>query len=105
VLNDHERRTLREVERQFVVEDPEFARSFATRAQRLERRHLDGGLVKIAIVAAVLLGALMLVAGSPSGALAFAAGAALIWLARQHSNDTRSRSPQHPPTGPENDHY
>ena len=73
MLNDHERKTLREVERQFLVEDPEFTRSFATRAQRLERRHLDGGLVKIAIVAAVLLGALMLVAGSPSGALAFAA--------------------------------
>ena len=105
MLNDHERETLREVERQFLVEDPEFTRSFATRAQRLERRHLDGGLVKIAIVAAVLLGALMLVAGSPGGAVAFAAGAALIWLARQHSNDTRSRSPRHPPTGPENDHY
>ena len=104
MLNDHERKTLREVERQFLVEDPEFTRSFATRAQRLERRHLDGGLVKIALVAAVLLGALMLVAGSPSGALAFAAVAGLIWLARQHSNDTRSRSRRQPPTGPENDH-
>jgi hypothetical protein len=103
VLNDHERKTLREVERQFLVEDPEFARSFATRAQRLERRHLDGGLVKIAILAAVLLGALMLVAGSPSGALAFAAGAALIWLARRHSNDPPGRSIR-PPTRPENDH-
>jgi hypothetical protein len=42
VLNDRERKTLREVERQFLVENPEFTRSFATRAQRLERRHLDG---------------------------------------------------------------
>jgi hypothetical protein len=103
VLSDHEWRTLREVERRFLTEDPEFARSFATRAQRLERRHLDGGLAKIAILAAVLLGALMLVAGSPSGALAFAAGAALIWLARRHSNDPPGRSIR-PPTRPENDH-
>jgi hypothetical protein len=103
VLNDHEQQTLREVERQFLVEDPEFARSFTTRAQRLKPRHLDGGLAKIAIVAAVLLGALMLVAGSPSGALAFAAGAGLIWLARRHSNDPPGRSIR-PPTRPENDH-
>jgi len=105
VLNDHERKTLGEVERQFQVEDPEFTCSFDTRAQRLGRRHLDEAWFQIAMVAAMLLGALMLVAGSPSGALAFAAGAALIWLARQHSNDTRSRSPRHPPTGPENDHH
>ena len=88
MLNDHERKTLREVERQFLVEDPEFTRSFATRAQHLETQHQDGVGIKIFLVAAVLLGALMLVAGSPSGALAFAAGAGLIWLARQHSNDT-----------------
>ena len=86
MLNDHERKTLREVEHQLLVEDPEFTRSFATRAQRLERRHLDGGLVKIAILAAVLLGALMLVAGSPSGALAFAAVAGLTWLTRRRWN-------------------
>jgi hypothetical protein len=104
VLNDHERKTLREVERQFLAEDPEFTRSFATRAQHLERRHLDGGLVKIAIVAAVLLGALMLVAGSPSGALAMAALAGLIWLARRQSNNTPGRPRRQPPTGPETDH-
>jgi Protein of unknown function (DUF3040) len=105
VLNDHERKTLREVERQLVVEDPEFIRSFATRAQRLERRHPEGELAKIFLVAALLLGALMLMAGSPGGALAFAAVAVLIWVARQHANDTHSRSPEHPPTGTENDHY
>jgi len=104
VLSDHERETLREVERQLLVEDPDFTRSFATRAQRLERRHLDGGLVKIAIVAAVLLGALMLVAGSPSGALAFAAVTGLIWLARRHSNGTPGRSRRRPPPKPESNH-
>jgi hypothetical protein len=104
VLNDHEREILREVERQFLVEDPEFARSFATRAQRLQRRHLDGGLVKIFLVAAVLLSALMLVAGSPSGALAFAAVTALIWLTRRRSNTTPGRSARRPTPKPESNH-
>jgi hypothetical protein len=104
VLNDHERETLREVERQFLVEDPEFTRSFDARAQRLQRRHLDGGLVKIFLVAAVLFGALMLLAGSPSGALAMAALAGLIWLARRRSNGTPSRPRRRPAPKPENDH-
>ena len=69
MLNDHERKTLGEVERQFQVEDPEFTCSFDTRAQRLRRRHLDEAWFQMAMVAAMLLGALMLVAGSPSGAL------------------------------------
>jgi hypothetical protein len=43
VLNDHERKSLREVERQFQVEDPEFTRSFDTRAQRLRRRPAESG--------------------------------------------------------------
>ena len=102
MLSDHEWRTLREVERRFLTEDPEFTRSFATRAQHLGRAQGCVG-IKIFLVAAVLLGALMLVAGSPSGALAFAAGAALIWLARRHSNDPPGRSIR-PPTRPENDH-
>ena len=104
MLSDHEWRTLREVERRFLTGDTAFAQSFDARAQHVRRA--QGGVgIRIFLVAAVLLGALMQVAGSPSGALVLAAGAALIWLARQHSNDTRSRSPRHPPTGPENDHY
>jgi hypothetical protein len=61
-------------------------------------------LVKIAVKAAVLLGPLMLVTGSPSSALAFAAVAGLIWLTRRRSNAIRGRSRRRPPTGPENDH-
>ena len=103
MLNDHERETLREVERQFLVEDPDFTRSFATRAQRLERRRLDGELVKIFLVAAALLSALLLVAGSPSGALAFAAVTGVIWLTRQRSNTTPGRS-RRPAPKPESNH-
>ena len=85
MLSDHEWRTLREVERRFLTEDPEFTRSFATRAQHLGRAQGCVG-IKIFLVAAVLLGALMLVAGSPSGALAFAAVAGLTWLTRRRWN-------------------
>jgi len=91
VLSDHERKTLREVERQILAEDPEFTRSFDMGAQRLRRERRDGASVKIAIVTAVLLGALMLMAGSPTGALAFAAATGLIWLAWRHSNDPSRR--------------
>jgi hypothetical protein len=93
VLSDHEWKTLREVELQFLAEDPEFARSFDTRARQLRRQHADGVSVKIAIVAAVLLGGLMLVVGSPGGALAFAAMTGLIWLAWRHSDDSSRRLP------------
>jgi hypothetical protein len=86
VLSDHERDRLREVERQLLAEDPEFTRSFATCARRLRRRRL-GASVKIAVMAALLLGGLMLMAGSPAGALGFAATVGLIWLAWWHSNN------------------
>ena len=92
MLDDHEWKTLREVELQFTTEDPEFCRSFDTHARRLQREHVDRLPVKIAIVVAVLLGALMLVAGSPAGALAFVAVTGLIWLAWRNSNDPSRRS-------------
>lgn len=92
MLNDHERKTLREVELQFLAEDPAFSRSFDTRAQRLQREYVDRAPAKIAIVAAILLGALMLLVGSPAGALGFAGMTGLIWLAWRHSNDPSRRS-------------
>ena len=85
MLSDHERAMLREVEQQFLTEDPEFTRSFDRCARRLCRRRVHGGSVKIASVAAVLLGGLMLVAGSPEGSLGFAVTIGLIWLAWWHS--------------------
>jgi hypothetical protein len=92
VLSDHEWKTLRNVERQFLAEDPEFARSFDTRARQLRRQQADRVSVKIAMAAAVLLGGLMLVVGSPGGALAFAAMTGLMWLAWRHSHDSSRRS-------------
>ena len=86
MLSDHERVVLREVEWQFLTEDPEFTLSFEGCARRLCRRRVNGASVKIASMAAVLLGGLMLVAGSPEGALGFAVTIGLIWLAWWHSN-------------------
>lgn len=82
MLSEHDWTVLGEVERQLRAEDPEFTRSFATNAQRLQRGRPDRDLIKLATVGAVLLAALMLVAGSAGGALAFAAVAGLIWWAR-----------------------
>lgn len=90
MLSDHERKTLRELESQFIAEDPEFPRSFDARAQRLDRKRL-GVTAMIAILAAVLLSALMLVAGSPGAAMAFAVVTGLIWLAWRFSGDTSRR--------------
>ena len=75
VLSDYERKTLREVECQLMLEDAEFALSFHN---------------KIAIVVAVLLSALLsslvLIAGLLSGALTFGAAAGLIWMTWRYSD-------------------
>ena len=92
MLSDHERKTLREVERQFIAEDPEFNRAFEARQTRLSRHphRLGAG---IAVVVAALFTAFLLVAGSLAGALAFAVATGLIWVAWRHSADTERRAP------------
>jgi hypothetical protein len=80
VLNEHERKTLREVEHQLMADDPEFTRAFEARQARL-RRHPGQRAVGIVVVAGMLIAALMLIAGSSAGALAVAATTGLIWMA------------------------
>lgn len=92
MLSDYEWKTLREIERRLLTEDPEFTRSFDTRAQRLHGREDRWGL-QIFVVIGLLLSALMLVTGSLSGAAAFAAATGLIWLAWRFSTTTRPQSP------------
>ncbi|MGH3985537.1 MAG: DUF3040 domain-containing protein [Pseudonocardiaceae bacterium] len=95
MLSDHERKTLRDVERQLMFEDPEFARSFDAHEQHLPRGH-HRLAAKIAIVVAVLLSALLsallLVTGLLSGALTFAAVTGLIWAAWRYSDGTSWRA-------------
>ena len=80
MLNDHERKTLREVEHQLMADDPEFTRAFEARQARLPRRR-GGRAIGIAVMAGILLAALMLIAGSLTGALAVAVTTWLIWMA------------------------
>ena len=73
MLNDHERKTLREVEQSITGRGPGVCPVVRhPRAALGADTSTEGG--QIAILAAVLL-ARSWVAGSPSGALAFAAGA------------------------------
>ena len=90
MLSEHEREVLGEVERQLLAEDPEFTRSFATSARRLQPARSDHDLIKLAAAGTVLLAALVLVAGWPGGALAFAAVAGLLWWARAPIQEHRA---------------
>jgi hypothetical protein len=87
VLSDHERKALREVERQFQAEDPRFTRSFQARQTRLARHPHNLG-ANLAVVAAALLAAVTLLAGSLTGALAIVVTTGLIWLAWSRSAGT-----------------
>jgi Protein of unknown function (DUF3040) len=90
VLSDREREALREVERQIMNEDPEFARSFDAAAQRLPHRAGRLG-IKIFVLAGLLLSALVLVAGSFAGAVAFAVATGLIWLTWRWAGGVRQQ--------------
>jgi hypothetical protein len=86
VLSDRERETLREVERGLLTDDPDFARSFAARAQDLPRR--KGGVGnKIFLASGFLLSTLVLAAGSLAGAAAFAVTTVLVWMAWRYGPD------------------
>jgi hypothetical protein len=92
VLSDHERKTLREVERQFQAEDPGFTRSFEARQTRMARHPRKLG-VHLVLGSAALLAVLVLISGSLAGALAIAFTTALIWLTWSHSSGSDPRMP------------
>ncbi len=85
MLSDHERETLREIQRQLVVEDPDFERSFHTLAEQPAGPAESSGpagptasppaevrwAYTVVIVVALLLAAVSLIAGSLGGMLAF----------------------------------
>jgi hypothetical protein len=84
VLNDHERKTLREVERQCMAEDPDFTRGFEARQARLSRHPHRLG-VGIGLVAAAILAVFLLIVGLLGSALVVAAvTGVIIWAVRYH---------------------
>jgi hypothetical protein len=84
VLNDHERKTLREVERQCMAEDPGFTRGFEARQARLSRHPHRLGL-GLGVVVGVLLTVFLLIIGLLGSALVVAAMTGLvIWAVRHH---------------------
>jgi hypothetical protein len=97
VLSDHERETLRAVQRQFVTEDPGFARSFDTVGSRDSRYSFEWAydlprwMYTTALVVTVALGLLMLLVRAPATAFLFAAVATTIAVLRRRPDDAPGR--------------
>jgi hypothetical protein len=88
MLSDRERERLREIQRRFMTEDPDFVREFGARPEQptteqptARQPYLDG--YSICIISAVSLSVLMLLAGSPAVALLLAISAGLISAAQR----------------------
>jgi hypothetical protein len=69
VLSDNERKTLLDVERRFMADDPEFARSFHDQ-RRQQPAEQSGSNGKIAVTVTLLFSAILLLAGFAGEALA-----------------------------------
>src|SRR3954449_11774638 len=89
MLSDHERRALLELQRQFLAEDPDFARSFGEVGQRdsaFSLQWVDAmprWVPTAAVVGTVALGVLMLAIGVAAAVLVFAMLAAMIVVVRR----------------------
>jgi hypothetical protein len=79
MLSDHDRRTVNDLERRLAIDDAAFVRHFDALAplRQVPRRH-GSGVAQIA--GTLVLGILMLLAGSMAGAAAFLGAAAVIGL-------------------------
>jgi hypothetical protein len=98
VLNDRDRKTLREVQRQSDAEDPDFSRSFDDGLQQSTYSvqwvyTMPRWVHTTALVTAVALGVLMVVARAPGTALLFAALATMISMVRRRRDDPPGREP------------
>ncbi len=88
VLSDHEQRTLREIQRQLVLDDPDFERTFrAVAASAPDPSAVPPAELRWAytaiIVIAISLATVSLLAGSIGGTLAFSVVAGSMWFAQR----------------------
>lgn len=87
MLSDHERKTLREIQRQMVVDDPDFERSFRTLAASppdptaIPPAQLRWAYTVVTVIA-IFLATVSLLAGSVGGTLAFSVIAGSVWFAQ-----------------------
>ncbi len=97
MLSDRERQTLREVQRQFAAEDPDFARAFDDVGRGQSTYSLawvyamPRWVYTIAIAVSVALGVLMLLTRAPGTALVFAALATVIAMLRKRRDEPGNR--------------
>ncbi|MEV4078281.1 DUF3040 domain-containing protein [Nonomuraea fuscirosea] len=92
MLDDYEREALREIQHQLLVEDPDFAKSFGTDAQRLHRAatpDLSRRAYTVMLVFSSAFAVILLLAGSPVLAVLFAALTGWVWYARSHRSADR----------------
>lgn len=83
MFSDHERETLREIQRQLTLDDPGFEESFrALEVPAPEPATQLHRVYTVVIVITVILSVVMGLAGSVGGVLAFAIIATSVWAAR-----------------------
>lgn len=92
MLSDHERKALREVERQFMAQDPDFTRFFDATGQPSTYSiqwiyEMPWWAYRIAIGLAVALGFLMVLAGAPWTAILLAGLAVLLMGIQKRRNE------------------
>ncbi len=95
MLSDHERKTLQEIQRHLVVDDPDFERTFRTLATPTPdptalSPALRWWMYTAVIVIAAFLATVSLLAGSVGGTLAFSVIAGAVWCA-QHLETAATR--------------
>ncbi|WP_170191831.1 DUF3040 domain-containing protein [Saccharothrix syringae] len=80
MLSERDREALLDIERRLTADDPDFERSFRALDEVAPARRPRPASVVAA--AAAVLAVVVLAAGSPTGALAYAVIAGLVWLVR-----------------------
>lgn len=83
MLSDREQQRLRDIQRRFMSEDPDFVRKFETAPKQPTTQQPNPGAYTICAVSALALSVLLLLAGSLTTALMLTIAAGLIWSAHR----------------------
>lgn len=92
MLSEREQAALLDIERRLRADDPDFEQSFrALDAVTPARPAKRPRITSVAIVAAASMAVVMLLIGSPTGALPYAVIAVLVWAVRDLPDATAKR--------------